>query len=126
MQATTLLLILFLSSTLLLTHADHIQGTWVGQETHSGATWTLIFKNGFGNSTDGTIFYYSAYTVDEQASVYTLDGKIILPKVYAGQVIKAIYRVNEFGFLNFGCNEPGGSRPESFGEASFYLVASKK
>jgi len=126
MQATTLLFILFLSSTLLLTHgADHLQGKWIGQETHSGATWTLVFKGNVGNSTDGTIVYYSTYTADETASVYTLDAKIILPTVYVGQVSKCIYRVNEFGFLNFGCNQPGGLRPESFGEASFYVVAKK-
>jgi len=90
------------------------------------ATWSLIFKGNVANSTDGVNVYYCSYVVDETASVYTLDAKIILPKIYAGQVSKAIYRVNEFGFLNFASNEPGAPRPESFGEASFYLVATKK
>jgi len=111
---------------LLFTHADRLQGTWVGEEAHSGVTWTLSFKGTIANSTDGTIFYYCTYTADETKSVYTLDAKIILPKEYTGQISRAIYRVNEFGFLNFAANQPNAPRPESFGEASFYLVATKK
>jgi len=126
MKATTLLLVLFLSSTLTIIHGDKLQGSWTGTESHSEETWTLTFKGNIGNSTNGKMTYYTTYTVTEvPGTVYTLDAKLILPKEYAGQITKGIYRVNEFGFLNFGANGPNEPRPESFADAGFYLVAFK-